>query len=118
MYNLEHNSHQIQIQNTYTLSHSLATSSLSLGDREPGAWVRLTFPYYEMKSSSPHVEGTDLKPDGHRGRWWHESLRGIGALQKDGLNFGVIRCGALYGPGVSDGEVVARLVVGHVYKHL
>jgi len=31
---------------------------------------------------------------------------------------GVIRCGAPYGPGVSDGEVVARLVVGHVYKHL
>ena len=71
-----------------------------------------------MKSSSPHVEGADLKPDGHRGRWWHETLRGIGVLQKEGLKFGVIRCGAPYGPGVSDGEVVARLVVGHVYKHL
>jgi hypothetical protein len=71
-----------------------------------------------MKSSSPHVEGSDLKPDGHRGRWWHETLRGIGALQREGLKFGVIRCGAPYGPGVSDGEVVARLVVGHVYKHL
>jgi hypothetical protein len=45
-------------------------------------------------------------------------LRGIGALQKEGLKFGVIRCGAPYGPGVCDGEVVARLVVGHVYKHL
>ena len=71
-----------------------------------------------MKSSSPNAEGGDLKPDRHRGRWWHETLRGIGVLQKEGLKFGVIRCGAPYGPGVSDGEVVARLVVGHVYKHL
>ena len=72
-----------------------------------------------MKSSSPYIEGGDLKPDGNRGRWWHETLRGIGALHKDGMKMGVIRCGAPYGPpGVSDGEVVARLVVGHVYKHL
>jgi hypothetical protein len=42
----------------------------------------------------------------------------MGSLQKDGLKLGVIRCGAPYGPGVSDGEVVARLVVGHVYQHL
>jgi hypothetical protein len=86
----------------------------------PGAWVRLTFPYYEMKSSSPHVEGSELKADGHRGRWWHETLRGIGEIsqQDEGFKFGVLRCGAPYGPGVSDGEVVARLVVGHVYSHL
>ena len=61
-----------------------------------------------------------MKPDGHRGRWWHETLRGMGALQKTnpGFKFGVIRCGAAYGPGVGDGEVVARLVIGHVYSHL
>ena len=67
-------------------------------------------------SSAGHAEGADLKPDGVRGRWWHEVLRGLGKIQ--GLNTGVIRCGAWYGPGTWEGLVIPRLVVGHVYKHL
>ena len=84
----------------------------------PKAYIRLTFPYYEMKSSTPESESADLRPDGVRGRWWHETLRGLGKLQEKGLNLGVIRCGAPYGRGGWDGEVVARLVVGHVYSYL
>lgn len=106
---------QLQIQNTYYMALSLAISALS---HLPGAYVRLTFPYYEMKSSSPATESADLKPEGPRGRWWHETLRGMAKLQYKGLKLGVIRCAAPYGPGGWDGEVVARLVVGHVYKHL
>lgn len=69
--------------------------------------------------STPHPESADLKPDGARGRWWHETLRGLGRLQdKESLNLGVIRCGAGYGEGWWDGEVMARLVVGHVYQFL
>ena len=71
-----------------------------------------------MKSSTPQSESSDLRPDGVRGRWWHETLRGLGKLQEKGLNLGVIRCGAAYGRGGWEGEVVARLVVGHVYSYL
>lgn len=81
--------------------------------------MRLHQPFYEMKSSSSshgHAEADKLKPDGNRGRWWHEALRGIAATP--GLNTGIIRCAAWYGPGTWDFEVVPRLVAGHVYKYL
>lgn len=80
-----------------------------------------------MKSLPPpslgykESDGEKLRPDGVRGRWWHETLRGIGKLAAaagGSLNFGVIRCGAWYGPGVFEGDVVPRLVVGHVYQYL
>lgn len=68
--------------------------------------------------SSPQAESADLKPDGVRGRWWHETLRGLGKLEEKGLHLGVTRCAAGYGGGWWEGEVVARLVVGHVYQYL
>ena len=84
------------------------------------AYVRLTFPFYEMKSlpssSAGHTEAADLRPDGVRGRWWHEALRGLGSVEA--LNTGVVRCGAWYGRGTWEGEVVPRLVVGQVYRSL
>ena len=67
-------------------------------------------------SSAGHSEIAELRPDGVRGRWWHEVLRGLARVQ--GLNTGVVRCGAWYGPGTWEGQVVPRLVVGHVYKYL
>ncbi|RXK42562.1 hypothetical protein M231_00116 [Tremella mesenterica] len=111
----------IQISNTYQIALSLATSASQLDPKlRPGAYVRLTFPFYEMKSlpssSAGHAETANLKPDGDRGRWWHETVRGIGRLSN--LNFGVIRSGAMYGRGTWEGEVTARLVIGHVYKSL
>jgi hypothetical protein len=111
----------MQISNTYQLAISLATSASHLSAAQlPKAYVRLTFPFYEMKSlssSSPgHDEYSDLRPDGIRGRWWHETLRGLAKITN--LNTGVIRCGAWYGRGTWEGEVVPRLVVGQVYKHL
>lgn len=80
--------------------------------------MRLQQPFYDMKSlpGAGHSESDKLKPDGVRGRWWHETLRGI--AQIPGLNFGVVRSAAWYGPGVWDTEVVPRLVVGHVYSYL
>nr|XP_019011869.1 uncharacterized protein I206_02704 [Kwoniella pini CBS 10737]OCF50650.1 hypothetical protein I206_02704 [Kwoniella pini CBS 10737] len=110
----------LQISNTYQTSLSLATSASKLpSNLKPKSYVRLTFPFYEQKSlpssSAGHSESAELKPDGVRGRWWNEVLRGIGQLD---LNFGVIRCAAWYGPGTYLGEIVPRLVVGHVYQYL
>nr|XP_019001896.1 uncharacterized protein I203_05606 [Kwoniella mangroviensis CBS 8507]OCF65357.1 hypothetical protein I203_05606 [Kwoniella mangroviensis CBS 8507] len=110
----------LQISNTYQTALSLATSASTLPTNfKPKAYVRLTFPFYAQKSlpsSSPgHSESTELTPDGVRGRWWAETLRGIGNLD---LNFGVIRCAAWYGRGAYLGEIVPRLVVGHVYQYL
>ncbi|WWD18123.1 hypothetical protein CI109_102572 [Kwoniella shandongensis] len=112
----------IQITHTYQLALSLATTASTLpSSLKPRAYIRLTFPFYEMKSlpsssSAGHTESAELKPDGIRGKWWHETLRGIGRLE--GLNFGVIRCGAWYGRGTWDGETLPRVVVGHVYQYL
>lgn len=112
-------SHQIHIANTHQVALGLATyaSQLNVVNR-PLAYVRLQMPFYEMKSSSSkgHAENDKLKPDGVRGRWWHEVLRGIAKLPN--LNFGIVRCAAWYGPGRWDAEVIPRLVVGHVYSYL
>lgn len=75
----------------------------------PKAYVRLTMPYYEMKSGSGHKEGDKLLPDSARGRWWHEALRGLGVLD---LNVVIVRAAAEYGRGTLGGQVVPRVVVG------
>ena len=113
--------YQIQISNTYHLAVSVARSAAALpAALKPRSYVRLTFPFYEMKSlpssSAGHPETAEIRPDGVRGRWWHEVLRGLGSL-KD-LNSGVIRCGALYGPGTWEGEVIPRVVIGQIYQYL
>ncbi|GFZ43262.1 hypothetical protein JCM24511_00981 [Saitozyma sp. JCM 24511] len=113
----------IQISNTYQLALTLASSAASLGALKPRAYIRLTFPFYEMKSlpssSRGHGEDAELRPDGARGRWWHEVLRGLGRVASaEGLNVGVIRCGAWYGRGTWEGEVIPRVVAGHVYSYL
>ena len=122
---------QMQIQNTHALALSLANSALSLPlATRPKAYVRLTYSFYEMKSSSSslgHTEGSDaLRPDGVRGRWWHETLRGLAKLREkppgdnavQGLNVGAVQAAAWYGPGSWGGEVAPRVVVGHVYQYL
>ncbi|KAK8865698.1 hypothetical protein IAR55_000843 [Kwoniella newhampshirensis] len=111
----------IQITHTYQLALSLATSASKLPPSlMPRSYVRLTFPFYEMKSlpssSIGHAESAELRQDGVRGRWWHETLRGTGLLP--GLNFGVVRCGAWYGRGTWEGEILPRLVIGHIYQYL
>lgn len=109
----------IHIANTYRVALGMATYASSLDTaHRPLAYVRLQMPFYEMKSGSSkgHTENDKLKPDGVRGRWWHEALRGIAKLPN--LNFGVVRCAAWYGPGRWDAEVIPRLVVGHVYAYL
>ncbi|BEI87009.1 hypothetical protein CcaverHIS002_0703550 [Cutaneotrichosporon cavernicola] len=109
----------IHITNTYRVAVGLASYANDLDTvHRPLAYVRLQMPFYEMKSGSSkgHGEGDKLKPDGVRGRWWHEALRGIAKLPN--LNSGVVRCAAWYGPGRWDAEVIPRLVVGHVYSYL
>lgn len=115
---------QIQVSNTHALSLSLALSASRLPPTlKPKAYIRLTYSFYEMKSlpsSQPgHAESADLRPDGVRGRWWHETVRGLGVIREDeGLNVGVVRAGAWYGPGGWGGEVMPRVVAGHVYQYL
>jgi hypothetical protein len=69
-------------------------------------------------------EGLGMRPDGVRGRWWHEVVRAIGVIGegseegKDRLKFAVIRCGEIYGEGYCDqSQVLGRLVVGHIYQY-
>jgi hypothetical protein len=111
---------QLQISHTYQLSLSLARFAATLPDaRKPDAYIRLTFPFYETvagTSRAGHSKAADLRPDGVRGRWWHETLRGLTKVQ--GLNIVILRCAAWYGRGTWDGEVITRLVVGHVYHYL
>ncbi|WWC87977.1 uncharacterized protein L201_002879 [Kwoniella dendrophila CBS 6074] len=112
----------IQISNTYQTALQLATSASNLPlNLKPKSYIRLTFPFYEQKSlpsSSPgHTESAQLTPDGIRGRYWNETLRGIGKLNEK-LNFGCIRSAAWYGGDSYQGEIVPRLVVGHVYQYL
>lgn len=71
-----------------------------------------------------YVEGFGMRPDGVRGRWWHEVVRAIGAIGADGedgndrLNFAAIRVGEIYGEGYCDqSQVLGRLVVGHIYQY-
>ena len=64
-----------------------------------------------------------MRPDGVRGRWWHETLRGLAQLRDGkqgagGLNVGAVQAAAWYGPGSWGGEVAPRVVVGHVYQYL
>jgi hypothetical protein len=112
---------QVQVSNTYQLALSIASSASKL-PLKPKAYVRLTYPFYEMKSlpssSAGHPESAHLLPDGARGRWWHETLRGLARIREGGLNVGVVRCGAWYGRGTWEGDVVPRVVAGHVYQYL
>lgn len=86
----------------------------------PRAYIRLHQPFYDMKSlpssSRGHSEDEKLKPDGVRGRWWHETLRALATVGE--LPTAVVQCAAWYGPGAWDSEVVPRLVAGHCYAFL
>jgi hypothetical protein len=128
--------HQIHIQQTYNLPLTLAQHASSLPPAlRPRAYIRLTFPFYEMKSSSTGYTETfvsedkkkkgffggnetegGMRPDGVRGRWWHEAVRAVGA--EENLNLAVIRVGEIYGAGYCDqSQVLGRLVVGHIYQY-
>lgn len=57
-----------------------------------------------------------MRPDGVRGRWWHEVVRAIGA--EEALPLVVLRVGEIYGEGYCDqSQVLGRLVVGHIYQY-
>ncbi|KAJ9100501.1 hypothetical protein QFC21_003540 [Naganishia friedmannii] len=147
----------IHIQQTYTLPLNIAKHAASLPTAlRPSAYIRLTFPFYQMNSSSPSSgygeaflpnpdykkkskgffsggkdkeesfsEGFGMRPDGIRGRWWHEAVRAIGAIgsgdSEEGserLSFAVVRVGEIYGEGYCDkSQVLGRLVVGHIYQN-
>lgn len=100
----------------------------------PRAYVRLVPPAYVMsnsvtggyterfveakkekkggmfRSKDKGSEGLGPKPDGVRGRWWHEGVRAQAAVP--GLNFVAIRAGEIYGEAFGEGQVLARLVIG------
>jgi len=63
-----------------------------------------------FRSRDKGSDGLGPKPDGIRGRWWHESVRTQGAIK--GLNYAAIRTAEAYGEGFMEGQVLARLVIG------
>jgi hypothetical protein len=63
-----------------------------------------------FRSKDKGSEGLGPKPDGVRGRWWHEGVRAQAAVP--GLNFVAIRAGEIYGEAFGEGQVLARLVIG------
>ncbi len=144
---------QIHAQQTYSFPVAIAKQAARL-TTPPKAYIRRTYPYYDMRSSStgytedfpensksngsgpiPRTrtfsfgkeKGTGdervLRPDGLRGKWWHESIRGIGDIGSEGeggekpLNLAVVRIGEGYGKGLIQGDVLARLIIGHVYQY-
>ena len=68
---------QVQIKTTFNVARLVGLEAARRGVR---AYVRLQHPFYECKEKGDHAESEDAKPDGVLGTWWHEALRGLGAI--------------------------------------
>lgn len=68
---------QVQIKFTFSTSRHIALEAAKHGVR---AYVRLQLPFYECKEKGTHDEKEDVKPEGVRGFWWHETLRMLASI--------------------------------------
>ncbi|KAH7107741.1 hypothetical protein BKA62DRAFT_144966 [Auriculariales sp. MPI-PUGE-AT-0066] len=86
--------------------------------RNVAAYIRLQPPYYECTADKTdkgaHTEADNLKPEGVRGQWFHETLRLLAGIKE--LNLAIVRVGSVYGPRTLCAEVTTCLILGAVYK--
>ena len=74
---MAHAAAQVQIKFTFSTSRHIALEAAKRGVR---AYVRLQLPFYECKEKGAHDEKEDVKPEGVRGLWWHETLRMLASI--------------------------------------
>jgi hypothetical protein len=74
---------QIQYTTTFGVARMLG---LEAAKRKVKAYVRIQQPFYET-SSKGSVETDDPKPAGTLGIWWHETLRGLAAIEEYVVQF-------------------------------
>lgn len=55
---------------------------LEAAKRKVKAYVRFQPPFYECKEKGSHDEKEDVKLDGVKGLWWHETLRMLAAIEE------------------------------------
>ncbi|TFK25041.1 hypothetical protein FA15DRAFT_668917 [Coprinopsis marcescibilis] len=102
----------IQYDSTYCVARLLG---LEAAKRKVKAYVRIQQPFYETSSKSGD-EKQDSKPVGSAGIWWHETLRGLGAIED--LNLVILRTGFIYGPYTNYGIIATGINVAAVYGYL
>ncbi|KAG6832718.1 hypothetical protein H0H92_012290 [Tricholoma furcatifolium] len=105
----------IQINSTFNVARLIG---LEAAKHNVKAYVRLQLPYYDTGSSSKstHTEKEDIKPVDTLGTWWHETQRGLAAIE--GLNLVIIRTGFVYGPYTNYGIIASGITVGAIYGYL
>ena len=69
---------QILYNTTFCVSRMLG---LEAAKRKVKAFVRISQPFYET-SSKGSSETDEPKPEGAIGTWWHETLRGLAAIDE------------------------------------
>ncbi|KAF6764986.1 hypothetical protein DFP72DRAFT_869721 [Ephemerocybe angulata] len=102
----------IQYSTTYCIARMLG---LEAAKRKVKAFVRIQQPFYET-SSKGSLETDDPKPAGAVGIWWHETLRGLAAIED--LNLVILRVGFVYGPYTSHGIIATGINVASVYGYM
>ncbi|EIN07681.1 hypothetical protein PUNSTDRAFT_144252 [Punctularia strigosozonata HHB-11173 SS5] len=103
----------VQLMHTFNISRLVG---LEAAKRKVKAYVRLQHPFYESSEKGSHEEKEDVKPDGIRGIWWHETLRMLAAIE--GLNLVVLRIGYVYGPYTDFGRICTFITVAAVYGYM
>ncbi|TFK42765.1 hypothetical protein BDQ12DRAFT_696217 [Crucibulum laeve] len=103
----------IQITTTFNVARMLG---LEAAKRKVKAYVRMQLPFYETSSKGSHDEKEDIKPAGPIGTWWHETQRGLAAIED--LNLVLLRAGFVYGPYTSYGIIASGITVASVYGYL
>jgi len=103
----------IQYNATYCVSRMLG---LEAAKRQVKAYIRIQHPWYETSPKGGHDEKDNVKPNGTIGTWWHETLRGLGAI--DDLNLVILRLGFVYGPYTPYGRIATAINVAAVYGYL
>jgi len=103
----------IFINATFKVARLIGTEAAK---RKVKAYVRVQPPFYTSSSKGSHDEKEDIKPAGTIGTWWHETLRGLAAIED--LNLVILRFGFVYGPYITVGILSTVLTVAAVYGHM
>ncbi|RXW24887.1 hypothetical protein EST38_g929 [Candolleomyces aberdarensis] len=102
----------IQYTTTFGVARMLGLEAARRGVK---AYVRIQQPFYET-SSKGSLETDNPKPAGTLGTWWHETLRGLAAIED--LNLVVLRVGLVYGPYTPYGIIATGINVASIYGYM